>query len=82
MYVPIAHRICYAVDVQIEITVNGKPRQVPAGFSVADLVEDLGFAGRPVAVERNREVVPKRAHADTAINAGDQIELVTFVGGG
>lgn len=66
----------------IEITVNGTPRQVRSGITVADLIAELGFAGRPVAVERNREVVPRKAHPETRLAAGDRLELVTFVGGG
>ena len=66
----------------IEITVNGEKRQISKGMTVADLVAELGYAGKPIAVERNRAVVPKRAHAETALQGGDQLELVTFVGGG
>lgn len=77
-------RTCYGSTrvSSIDITVNGKQRQVPEGMTVADLIAELGLAGRPVAVERNREVVPRKAHADTPVEAGDQLELVTFVGGG
>ena len=42
----------------------------------------LGLAGKPVAVERNREIVPRAQHATTLLAAGDRLELVTFVGGG
>jgi len=66
----------------IEIVVNGDPRRVAAGATVATLLAELGLAERRVAVERNREVVPRADHARTALAAGDQIELVTFVGGG
>lgn len=69
-------------DAAIEVVVNGGPRRVPAGLSVAGLLAELGLAGKPVAVERNREVVPRAAHASTVLAAGDRVELVTFVGGG
>jgi sulfur carrier protein len=49
---------------------------------VADLIVRLGFGDRRVAVERNREVVPRARHDDTRLEAGDRLELVTFVGGG
>jgi sulfur carrier protein len=49
---------------------------------VAGLIGQLGFADRRVAVERNREVVPRAHHATTELVAGDRLELVTFVGGG
>ena len=69
-------------DARIAIVVNGEDRQVPAGTTVLALVELLGLAGRKVAVERNREVVPRAQHAETALADGDRVELVTFVGGG
>lgn len=46
------------------------------------LLGQLGFAGQRVAVERNREVVPRAEHDSTELRDGDRIELVTFVGGG
>jgi sulfur carrier protein len=66
----------------ITIVVNGETHEIPAGMTVAELVVRLGLADRRVAVERNREVGPRARHADTALAAGDQLELVTFVGGG
>jgi sulfur carrier protein len=69
-------------DVSITLTVNGQDRQVPAGTTVIGLIELLGLAGRPVAVERNREVVPRAEHVGCVLAAGDRLELVTFVGGG
>ncbi|HEX2687278.1 MAG TPA: sulfur carrier protein ThiS [Kofleriaceae bacterium] len=49
---------------------------------MAGLIEELGLAGKPVAVERNRDVVPRALHASTVLAAGDRLEVVTFVGGG
>jgi sulfur carrier protein len=65
----------------IEIVVNGEARRVPVGTTVAGLVTDLGLSG-PVAVERNREVIPRAEHTSVELAAGDRLELVTFVGGG
>lgn len=67
---------------QLEVIVNGQPRQVAAGATIKDLIASLGLAGKPVAVERNREVVPKAKHGETELSAGDRLEVVTFVGGG
>lgn len=67
---------------EIEIIVNGKPRQIASGATVKDLIATLGLAGKPVAVERNREVVPRARHGETQLAAGDRLEVVTFVGGG
>ncbi len=66
----------------IEITVNGAVRLVPIGQTVADLIVDLGLVGRQVAVERNRDVVPRARHSEVVLEQGDHLELVTLVGGG
>jgi sulfur carrier protein len=66
----------------IRITVNGDARAVPAGMTVGELLIELGLGGRRVAVERNQAVVPRAAHAETALADGDRLELVAFVGGG
>lgn len=66
----------------MKLTVNGEAREVPDGLTVRGLVEHLGLTEGPVAVERNREVVPRAEHASTALAEGDTIEIVHFVGGG
>jgi len=66
----------------VSIVVNGEARSVAAGTTVAALIGELGFADRRVAVERNREVVPRAHHATTVLGDGDKLEIVTFVGGG
>ena len=65
----------------MKIQVNGEVREVADGTTVAALVAALGLSG-PVAVERNRDVVPRKEHATTALSDGDQLEIVHFVGGG
>lgn len=71
-----------APDNRFDIIVNGEARNVAAGTTVAGLVGDLGLGDRRVAVERNREVVPRAQHATTVLAANDRLEVVTFVGGG
>jgi sulfur carrier protein len=66
----------------MEITVNGIAREVPDGLSVRDLVVHLGLTEGPVAVEVNREVVPRASHASRPVSPGDVVEVVHFVGGG
>lgn len=66
----------------MQITVNGEAREVPNDLTVLGLIELLGLTEGPVAVERNREVVPRREHATTQLAEGDVIEIVHFVGGG
>jgi thiamine biosynthesis protein ThiS len=67
---------------EVRVTVNGEPLRVPQGASVADLLERLRVASPRVAVERNREIVPKASYRATAVSDGDVFEVVEFVGGG
>jgi sulfur carrier protein len=64
------------------LTVNGAPQDVPDGLTVRGLIEHLGLTEGPVAVECNREVVPRATHAEHRLNPGDVLEIVHFVGGG
>ncbi len=64
------------------IQVNGKPREIANGTSVANLLEEMGVKQPHVAVELNLEVVPRAEHAATALRDGDRLEVVTLVGGG
>lgn len=64
------------------VTVNGAEIEVPEGLTVRALVEHLGLGGGPVAVEVNRDIVPRAEHASRAVSEGDAIEIVHFVGGG
>ncbi len=66
----------------MQITVNGELHEVPAATTVRGLVEFLGLTDGPVAVERNREVVPRAEHPTTELSEGDVLEIVHFVGGG
>lgn len=66
----------------MRIEVNGQPHEVAAGATVAALLSELGIGSGPVAVERNRVIVPRAEHAATALSDGDKLEVVQFVGGG
>ncbi|GDY11780.1 sulfur carrier protein ThiS [Planctomycetota bacterium] len=61
---------------------NGEARELPDGTSVADLISALGLTGARVAVERNRDLVRRAEHGTTRLSEGDQVEVVTLVGGG
>ncbi len=65
----------------MRIQVNGDTREV-AARTVRELVIELGFDTRKVAVERNLAIVPRSLHGETQLADGDRIELVQFVGGG
>lgn len=64
------------------IVLNGEPHPVGEDTTVAALVTALGLAPQQVAVEKNREIVPRSAYAQTPVRDGDRLEIVTFVGGG
>ena len=66
----------------IDITVNGEPRSLASGATVAALLAQLALAGKRVAVEKNGEIVPKSRHGDTPLAHGDVLEIVVAVGGG
>jgi thiamine biosynthesis protein ThiS len=68
--------------VVITIQLNGDPYELPAAASIADLLVRLDIDPRRVAVERNFVVVKRDRYVSTAIEPGDQIEIVNFVGGG
>lgn len=66
----------------IRVLINGEWREVRSGITLADLLKELKLADKPVAVERNLQVVPKAKHPETPLADGDRLEIVTLVGGG
>jgi len=64
------------------VTINGERREIPEGLSVNALLDHLGFANKRVAVERNREILPRAQWRETQVESGDTFEIVHFVGGG
>jgi sulfur carrier protein len=66
----------------MDITLNGESRPLAGPTTVAQLLEELGYTGKRVAVERNGDIVPKSQHGNTALAAGDKLEIVVAVGGG
>lgn len=66
----------------MNLFLNGEPASVPDAVTVADFLTSLGMPEKGVAVERNREIVPKSMYASTRLAEGDRIEIVQFVGGG
>ncbi|HEX7010847.1 MAG TPA: sulfur carrier protein ThiS [Phycisphaeraceae bacterium] len=66
---------------EMELIINGQPRQITAR-TVRELLDQLGLANQAVAVEVNRQLVPKRQHEQAQLHEGDVVEVVTLVGGG
>jgi len=67
---------------EVAVRVNGEAMRFPQGASIAELLEKLQVSRPRVAVERNRQIVPKAEYASTALAEGDELEVVEFVGGG
>jgi thiamine biosynthesis protein ThiS len=68
--------------VAIEIFLNGEPRTVPEGLTVADLVMYLNLVPERLAVEYNSQILKRGNWAKKLVSEGDQVEIVHFVGGG
>ena len=69
-------------DGTLSIRVNGEPRRVRDGLTIAELAMELGLEPAKIAVERNLEIVPRSTLRDVKVEDGDRFEIVTFVGGG
>ena len=65
----------------MKVTVNGEAREVPEGETVRALVARHNLTPEKVAVELNRRLV-RAQHYDQPLKEGDELEIVTFVGGG
>jgi sulfur carrier protein len=66
----------------MKISVNGQCREVPEGTTLSALINLLALKGDRIACERNLEVVPRPSYPETKLAEGDNLEIVTFVGGG
>ncbi|PEI96232.1 thiamine biosynthesis protein ThiS [Bacillus pseudomycoides] len=67
----------------MNLKINGKQVEIPGSVkTVAELLTHLGLDTKIVVVERNQDILQKEDHRDTSVFDEDQIEIVTFVGGG
>jgi sulfur carrier protein len=66
----------------MKLIINGESQEQPDGLTVGELLARLGLDATFAAVELNRQLVPRRRHADTILRENDQVEIVTLVGGG
>ena len=66
----------------MNLTINGEARSVASSLTLQQLLGELGLDGRKVAIERNREIVPKSTYDRVALSDGDKLEIVHFIGGG
>ena len=66
----------------IEIQLNGKPYSLSEGVNIDSLLEELSIPKAKVAIELNRKVLHKENYTKTVLKNNDQVEIVTFIGGG
>ena len=66
----------------MRIQINGDWQELPEALTVAELLEERSLPPRRVAVELNRQIVPRTRYAETQLHDNDAIEIVTLVGGG
>jgi len=66
----------------IPLQVNGNPQSCPAQTCLPDLLAQLGFNPRLIAIEYNGEILHRQFWHTTYMQAGDRLEIVTIVGGG
>ncbi|HEV2617444.1 MAG TPA: sulfur carrier protein ThiS [Candidatus Acidoferrales bacterium] len=66
----------------MQVMINGEAREVPDSLNVTALLAHLGITAERVAIERNRDILPRSAWPETTVDVGDSFEIVHFVGGG
>lgn len=64
------------------VVINGERQELPGGLTVSALLEHLGMRADRVAIEHNRDILPRARWAETPVEASDSFEIVQFVGGG
>ena len=66
----------------ITVQINGAARQLTESCSLAAMIEELGYTGKRIALERNGDIVPRSLYATQQITDGDKLEIVVAVGVG
>lgn len=64
------------------LTINGEEKPFPGSLSLAELIANLGLKSDRIAVELNRDIVPRQKWPEMRLKDGDRLEIVHFVGGG
>ncbi len=64
------------------IQINGKPAEINAASTLAELLETLGFSGKPVVVEHNKTAIFPRDYPHTLVKDGDTLEIISIAAGG
>jgi sulfur carrier protein len=66
----------------MKVKINGEPREIPDGFTVAALLDHLKMRSDRLAIERNLDILPRALWTETQVQPNDSFEIVHFVGGG
>lgn len=66
----------------MRVSVNGEQYDLPEAITVAELVERVGLGDQRIALEVNREIVPRSEYSETKLAEGDRVEIVRAIGGG
>lgn len=66
----------------MNIIFNGKPREIQTGINIQELLDQMQLDCMQVVIEHNQDIIPRQRLADTALNDGDTLEVIHFVGGG
>ena len=66
----------------MKIQLNGKPHELDIAMSVSDLLDSIGYGGKPVVVELNEQAIFPRDYSSVAVEDGARIEIVTLAAGG
>ena len=66
----------------MEITFNGKPREIQTGISIQELLDQMQLDCMQVVVEHNHNIIPRQRLTGTPLSPGDTLEVIHFVGGG
>jgi thiamine biosynthesis protein ThiS len=69
-------------NTSIRVSVNGRPRELPAAATLPSLIDDLGVDRRTIAVAHNGDVIPRDSYDSVVLEDGDSVEVVRMVGGG
>ena len=66
----------------MKIIVNGKEISLPHNSNIDDLIHQLGYKNKRIAIEINESIIPKSQHSSFVLEAKDRIEVINAVGGG
>ena len=66
----------------MELTINGKPRDVTDGATITTLLEELKIHPLRVAVQLNLEIIKRERYEGTTLKSGDRLEIIAFMAGG